>query len=202
MKHGTKLILWNLLAMAGVAMFLLICAWFWMASFTPPGEEIVVPDVTNMLYGDASYKLDELGLVAVVQDSAYDKTLPAGCVLEQIPTPGKVVKQSRLIYLTINQGYAPTRPLPDIADNCSWREAEAKLRAQGFKLGPTEFAPGEQDWVLAVKCRGVEVHKGDKIPLDMPVVLVVGNSDSYDEVDDEWGNDSTDTSPIMEVDEW
>lgn len=189
--------------MAGVGILLLICAWMWMANFTHHGEKIIVPNVTHMLYGDANYKLHELGLVAVPQDSAYDKTLPAGCVLAQIPASGSVVKESRLILLTINQASAPTRPLPDIADNCSWREAEAKLRAQGFKLGPTEFVPGDQDWVLAVKCRGVEVHTGDRIPIDMPVVLVVGNSGSSDDIDDdEWGNDSTLSSPVMEVDEW
>lgn len=203
MKHGVKILLWNFLAMGAVACVLLFAAWLWMASFTRHGEKVTVPNVTHMLYGDANYKLSELGLVAVVQDSAYDKTLPAGCVLEQLPAAGSIVKQERFVMLTINQRTVPTRPLPDIADNCSWREAEAKLRAQGFKLGPTEFAPGDQDWVLAVKCRGTEVHAGAQIPIDMPVVLVVGNSGLGDEFDDdEWGSDSTFSSPVMEVDEW
>lgn len=202
MKHSLKTLFWNLCAMALVGAAVLIGAWFWMAGFTHHGKSVTVPNVKHMMFSDASYTLGELELVPVVQDSAYDKTLPVGCVLDQLPAPGARVKSERQIFLTINQSAAPSVPLPDIADNCSLREAEARIKALGLKLGATEFVPGDRDWVLAVKCRGVEVHTGDRIPIDVPVVLVVGNNGADDDaMDDEWGADSTFSGTVMEVDE-
>ena len=76
---------------------------------------------------------------------------------------------------------------PDIADNCDVYEAEVRLRAMGFKLGPKEYVEGDKDWVINVKCRGRVVNAGDKIPAEAPIVLVVGNSLTEDE---QWAQDS------------
>ncbi|MCF0196247.1 MAG: PASTA domain-containing protein [Bacteroidaceae bacterium] len=167
----------NLGGMALVIGGLLVGLWFWMEYFTHHGEGVDVPNVKTMMYSDACYTLSDLGLIAVVLDSAYNKDLPAGCVLEQTPGSGSRVKEGREIYLTINNRFVPTLPVPDIADNCSLREAEAKLKALGFKLGPTEYVPGDRDWVLDLKARGVSVSRGDRVPIDVPIVLVVGNNE-------------------------
>ena len=183
MLHST--LLWNLAAMLLVIILLIIGAWFWMARFTHHGESIEVPDVKGMVLSDAEYSLTRVELQAVVSDSGYDRKLPAGSVLEQLPAGGSRVKSGREIYLTINSGRTPTLALPDIADNSSLREAEARLKAMGFKLGPIEYAPGDKDWVLAVKCRGRKVTTGERISIDDPITLVVGNnaaeSDDFDE---------------------
>ncbi|MBO4551002.1 MAG: penicillin-binding protein, partial [Bacteroidaceae bacterium] len=122
---------------------------------------------------------------------------PAGIVLEQKPIAGSRVKSGREIYLTVNQKQSPTNTIPDIAGNCSRREAEARLRALGFKIGPMEFVPGDPDWVIALKVNGREVYTGERVPYDVPIVLVVGNSDyGSDEeeemFDDLWGDESLD----------
>ena len=77
-------------------------------------------------------------------------------------------------------GNSPTRVLPDVADNCSLREAQAKLKAMGFKLGPVEYIPGDKDWVYAVKCRGRFVYSGEQVPTDVPLILQVGKDKSID----------------------
>ena len=124
----------NLLAMVAVIVLLFIGVWKGLELYTRHGEGVPVPNVSGMMESDARYTLGRIGLVAVVVDSAYNKTQPAGCILEQTPGEGSRVKEGREIYLTVNSENTPTMPIPDIADNSSLREAEAKLKAMGFKL--------------------------------------------------------------------
>lgn len=177
---------WNLIAMVLVGVALCIGLWVWMMQYTMHGESIDVPDVKGMMINDAKYALEQLDLVTVVVDSAYVRQQPAGIVLEQKPGFGSHVKSGREIYLTINQKQTPTNTIPDIAGNCSRREAEARLRALGFKIGPMEFVPGDPDWVIALKVNGREVYSGERVPCDAPVVLVVGSSNMGSDEDDEW----------------
>lgn len=189
-KIFSPLIWGNLLAMGLVAVGIVVGLWYFLEDYTHHGESIEVPNVKGMPFHDAEYALQRAGLVAVVADSAYNRTLPAGTILEQLPVSGKQVKSGREIQLTINTTQTPTLTVPDIADNCSLREAEAKLKAQGFKLGPVEYIPGDKDWVLGVKCRGRHVAAGERIPIDAPLVLVVGNTavEGEEELisDEEW----------------
>ena len=121
------------------------------------------------------------GVVAVVTDSGYNKTLPSGTVLEQTPANNSQVKPGREIYLTINTTRTPTLPMPDIADNSSLREAEARLTAMGFKLSPCEYVDGERDWVYGVKYRGKNIFGGDRIPIDAELTLQVGSGSFGDD---------------------
>jgi hypothetical protein len=61
-----------------------------------------------------------------------------------------------------------------LANNTSVREAEARLRTLGFTLTEHEYISGDLDWVYAVKARGREVNVGEKIPVNIPLTLVVG----------------------------
>lgn len=185
-KKLTAPIVWgNLLAMVLVVILVILGVWKGMAIYTLHGEYIEVPRVTGAQESDARYQLGRVGLVAVVVDSAYNKREPAGCILEQQPAPGRKVKQGREVYLTINTERTPTMVLPDIADNSSLREAQARLSAMGFKLGPVEYVAGDRDWVYGVKCRGRNVYSGERVPIDVPLVLQVGNDKGYDELDDD-----------------
>ena len=200
-------LLWNIMGMILVVILVAVGIWFWMGYYTHHGESIEVPNVKGMVISDAEYTLTRARLQTVVADSGYDRKLPAGTVLEQLPAAGKQVKSGREIYLTINSGKTPTLALPDIADNSSLREAEAKLRSMGFKLGPIEYAAGDKDWVMAVKCRGRNVSVGERISIDDPLTLVVGNNDidaeDYSDEDDPWETDSlgeeTEASPLDEI---
>ena len=197
-KLFSSYICWNLIAMVLVGIALCICLWVWMIVYTKHGESVEVPEVKGMMIHDAEYALDELDLVTVVVDSAYVRKQPAGIVLDQKPAPGSKVKSGREIYLTINQKQTPTNTIPDIAGNCSRREAEARLRALGFKIGPIELVPGDPDWVIALKVNGREVYTGERVPSDAPVVLVVGNTD-YGSGEDEFG-DSLDSEILEPLD--
>ena len=170
------LVYWNLIAMALVGVALFVGLNVWMTKYTMHGEGVDVPEVKGMMVGDAEYALEMAQLVTIVVDSAYVREQPAGIVLDQKPLAGSRVKSGREVYLTINQKQKPTNTIPDLAGNCSRREAEARLRALGFKIGPMEFVPGDPDWVIALKVNGREAYAGERVPCDVPVVLVVGNS--------------------------
>ena len=192
-KKLTSPIVWgNLLAMFIMAIVLCIVLWKGLDYYTHHGESIQVPNLVGKQETDACYQLNALGLKGVVVDSAYNKKLPAGCILEQTPAGGRKVKSGREIFLTVNTERVPTMPLPDIADNSSLREAQAKLMAMGLKLGPVERVAGDKDWVYGVKSRGRNVYAGDRVPVDAPLVLQVGEGkediddfDSYDEEESE-----------------
>jgi beta-lactam-binding protein with PASTA domain len=191
-KIFSPVVFWNFFALILATVLVLVGLWYWMAYYTRHGQSVEVPNVKDMLLNDAEYALGHVELEAVVIDSSYNRNLPAGTVLDQLPQSGNRVKAGREIYLTINSRQAPTLAVPDIADNCSIREAEAKLKALGFKLGPVEYVPGDKDWVLGVKCNGRTVNVGERIPSDMPLVLVVGNSDVSGDFDgDGWEDDES-----------
>jgi beta-lactam-binding protein with PASTA domain len=192
--------LWgNLLAMAAVAALVLFLLWKGLALYTNHGETVDVPSLVGMQESDALYTLERLGLRGLVADSAFNKRKPTGCILDQLPAAGAKVKAGREIRLTINSAQTPTLPLPDVADNSSLREAQAKLTAMGFKLGPVEYIPGDKDWVYGVKSRGRNVYSGERVPLDVPLILQVGNTSSI-EAEEEM-LDSLDDIDIGDIDD-
>ena len=203
-KLFSPLVWGNLLAMLLVVIGAIVGVWFFLSAYTHHGETIVVPDLIGHQESDARYLLEEAGLKAVVVDSAHNKQRPTGCILDQIPAAGQKVKSGREIYLTINSDQLPTMILPDIADNSSLREAEAKLTAMGFKLGPVEYVSGDLNWVYGVKSRGRNVYAGERIPVDIPLILQVGKDaqDAEPETeDDSFPNVEDDNETSSEL-EW
>ena len=144
----------NILAMPVVLILLVFATLRWLDSYTHHGEAGVVPDVKHKPLSEAQKILSAQGLQSVVADSTYVKTLPPGCVLEYNPSMNQKVKLGRTIYLTVNTTNVPLVDLPDVADNSSLREAEARLLAAGFKLMPNDTVPGDKDWVYGVKFEG------------------------------------------------
>ena len=143
--------------------------------YTHHGEKIAVPDVRRKLFADAEHILTSKELKVVVSDTGYVKTLPPDCILEQSPEAGKEVKSGRVVYVVINSSHSPTLTIPDIIDNCSYREARAKLTAMGFKVGPTEYIPGEKDWVYGLKSKGRMLRTGEKVSVNDVLVIQVGD---------------------------
>lgn len=151
---------------------------FGLDIYTHHGDEIIVPNLKGMSAEKAELKLSELGLEMEVADSGFVRSLPPGTILGQNIAAGEKVKPGRIIYLIINTANSPTIALPDISDNCSEREAESRLTAVGFKMGPTEYIDGEKDWVYSVKANGRIVPTGTRISVGTPITLIVGNGKS------------------------
>lgn len=143
--------------------------------YTRHGEAVVVPDVQGMTVGEADRLFRNRGLECIVSDSSYVKDKPAGIILDLNPGAGQKVKEGRTIYLTINTLSIPLRVVPDVADNSSVRQAQAKIMAAGFKLNENERVTGEKDWVYGVKYKGRLLAIGDKVPMGATLTLMVGN---------------------------
>lgn len=190
----------NLILMGFVVAALVVGVAFSTSLYTHHGEVIKVPDVRNKKFSDAERLLQNAGLLVVVTDTGYNRQLPPDCILQQQPLPGEEVKSGRIIYLTINSSEKPTLTLPDIIDNSSEREAMAKLKILGFKLGETMYVPGERDWVYGVVCRGRRLATGDKVPVDAMIVLQVGNG-ALDNIEGLEVTDAKYEAPIQEEEE-
>ena len=144
-------------------------------AYTNHGEKVSVPSVEGMKYYEAEEVLDRSGFVAVVADSTYKKSAKPGAVLDQTPKAGNLIKQGRIVYLTINLNGEPLVKMPDLVDNSSYREAEITLKALGFKLTAPTYVEGvEKDRVLKIKQGKRAVRAGEMISKERALTLFIG----------------------------
>ncbi len=205
-KFKSKMLWGNLFAMALVIVGLAVGFRFAVDIYTHHGEAVTIPNLTHQKFENAEEVLSQLGLNMVVSDTGYIKTLPPGCILEQYPAPGERVKPGRTVFVTINATQTPTISLPDVIDNCSLREAMAKLTAMGFKLNPPQFIPGEKDWVYGIIVNGKHVVYGDRIPVDARLTIQAGNgmrsaSDSVNYIDPTFNTNDDNSEDVDEFEE-
>lgn len=187
-KFRSRYLWGNIFAMIAVIAVLIVAVWIGLNIYTKHGEAIAIPDVRHKSMTEARRILEEKGLNVEVTDTGYVKGLAADCVLEQNPASGEMVKSGHTVSLIVNASSTPTITLPDIIQNSSLREATAKLKAMGFKVGQPNFVEGEKDWIYGVTVDGRQVASGDHISVNKTVVLQVGNglmaeSDSVHYVD-------------------
>lgn len=165
----------NLIAMPIFIIAVIFGVLHWLDNYTHHGESIIVPNVNGLPLKQAEIEFNKKNLKFVVVDSNYVKGMIAGAILDQKPIGGSKVKEGRTIYLTINTDEIPKVTIPDIIDNSSYRQAEARLRALGFKITAPEFIEGEKDWVYGVKYNGKELTSGEKIPREAVLTLCIGD---------------------------
>lgn len=171
----------NLVAMLVVVVLICLGVKYGLDIYTRHGEVVPVPKVVGMNCEEARQLLEQDGLIMVVSDSGYNKRMPADCILLQNLEYGVKVKKGHVVYVTVNSPSSPTFVIPDIIDNSSIREAEAKLIAMGFKMLAPKYVTGEKDWVYGIESRGKRLYAGDHVPIDMPLTLMVGNG-QYDDM--------------------
>lgn len=184
-KFGSTFLWANLLAMLVVIVLLALGVKYGLDWYTRHGEGVKVPKLEGMDIDKARSLMKDYGLNVMVSDSGYNKQLAANSILMQNPGAGTMVKGGHTIYVTVNSPSSPSFPIPDVVDNSSFREAEAKLTALGFKLMPPQEVPGEKDWVYGILCKGHRVAVGDHISIDNPLTLLIGSGtyDSDEEID-------------------
>ena len=201
-KIFSKFLLGNLLAMFLVVIALMVGVKYGLDWYTHHGEGIKVPKVEGMLFSNARSILVEEGLNVIVSDSGYNKQLPADCILAQNPGEGTMVKSGHTVYLTVNSPSSPTIAIPDVVDNSSYREAEAKLMALGFKLLPPQVIAGEKDWVYGILCRGRRVSTGDHVSIETPLTLIIGSGQYESDEDLDYVEPGYQTPQNDDVDEF
>jgi beta-lactam-binding protein with PASTA domain len=199
-KFASKVIWLNLLGMLVFIVLLFFGLKWWLNYYTHQGEQIEVPDLYGMDYRQALTIVEERGLQLTVNDSTYVKEKPAGCIVVQSPAKGLNVKQGRMIYVTINSLTIPRVRIPDVIDNCGYREAQARLQALEFKVLPPRLIDGEKDWVYGIQMDGHPVHAGDMVARESQLTLVIGNGANSDDAfgmdDDDYDYPSSESTPV------
>lgn len=198
-KLTSRYLWFNFAAMAVVVVVACVAVKYGIDLYTHHGEEIVVPNLRGKSFDAEVQSLKRKGLLIVVNDTGYNEKLPAGCILEQTPEAGEVVKSGRVIYVTINASSPRPLVIPDLIENSSYRKAFTILTNMGFEVVQPEYVSGEKDWVYGIKANGVSVNAGDQVSPNERITIVVGDgqlqeTDSIDYVDP-----TTDVDPYEEM---
>ena len=184
-----------------VVVFILIYgALLGMDKYTQHGRLVEVPDIKGLTVSEAGEALGNLKLIYAVVDSNFVKNISPGRILEQNPASGMKVKAGRVIYLTINSLSIPQRSVPDVADNSSLRQAQARVLASGFNLTSEEYISGEKDWVYGVKYKGRQLSAGDKVPEGATLTLLVGDGSRVEVADSLEPEESESEEPVKSED--
>ncbi len=201
-------ILWvNILLMVALVVLLVIGTVVCLSAYTRHGETIKVPDVGRLPMLEARKTLRSAGLGIEVVDTGYVKELPMDCVLEQKPLAGATVKKGRIISIVVNASTTPTIAIPDVIQNCSLREAVARLKSMGFKVGDPEYVQGEREWVYGITVDGRRRNVGERIPINKVVIVQAGNgymaaSDSVVYVEMEYDTEDPDEEEVIYDDDF
>lgn len=176
-KRNIRLLLINLVAMIAVVVIIPYIVLLWIDSYTHHGETYLVPNVCGMQLEEAKELLRKSNLDLEIIDYKYKKGAAENEVVEQMPVANARVKQGRKIMLTMSSKSKPVAAIPSVIDNCSLREAEARLKAAGFVIADVVTIEGEKDWVYAVKYNGRELVNGENVPREAKLVIVVGSGE-------------------------
>lgn len=179
---------WDAVAAVVIVVLLGIAVYLSLIFYTHHGNMVTVPNVVGKDYKEAKELLEDAGLRVLVTDTGYETKRDPNLILYQHIPAGQIVKFNRQVFLTINADHPRMKPLPEVIDG-SARSAEMKLKAMGFKIGQRKLVPGDEDLVMQVEVGGRVVKEGDRISVEDPIVLVVGNGDVVETYN---GNDSLD----------
>lgn len=158
----------------GIAGVLLIGLVQYMKFYTKHGQEIEVPDLTDLHIDQLAQLLAANDLKYLVIDSTYLQGKPPMLVYGQDPKPGSKVKEGRTIYLSITASNTPKVKLPDLID-LSLRKATIDLKNLGLGVGDLIMRPDiANNVVLEMSMGGNKVYPGKEVPKGSVVDLVVG----------------------------
>ncbi|PJJ79013.1 PASTA domain-containing protein [Mucilaginibacter auburnensis] len=161
---------------------IVLIAFFSLSYYTDHGSGVPVPSVKGLSIDQAVNKLEEQGFDFHV-DTVYVGDKAPGTIIEQDPDAGTLVKEGRVIYLTMVTMQAPPVALPDIEQK-PYINALSALSNAGLKIGDTTYTPDiARDVVLEVKLAGQVVRPGMKIPKGSRIDLVLGDGNGANEQD-------------------
>jgi len=143
-------------------------------SFTRHGQEISVPDFTDMIYDELESDPAYQNFNFMVVDSVYDLNREKGAVISQNPKPEAKVKSGRTIYLSIVATKPELVEMPNLID-LSLRSANSLLQTYGLKVTKLSYVPDiAKNAVINQKYKGEPIEEGEKIVKGSGIELVLG----------------------------
>lgn len=171
----SKAFLKQLLLAIVVLLVLIFLIFWWLRVSTNHNERIEVPNLAKMSLDKVEQKLEEMDLRYEILDSAnYNPDFPKYSVIDQIPKPGKFVKEDRKLYLTLNPSGYRKIEVPDVVGRTR-RQAEPTLLAMGFKIGKISYRPHISDNVLELRYKGEKLEPGTPLQKTSVIDLIVGD---------------------------
>jgi beta-lactam-binding protein with PASTA domain len=163
-----------LLAIVAILVLGFLTLW-WLRISTNHNEKIEVPNLAKLSLDKVEEKLDEMDLRYEILDSAnYNPDYPRYSVIEQIPKPGKFVKENRKLYLTLNPSGYRKIEVPNVLGRTR-RQAEPTLLAMGFEIGKISYRPDISDNVLEMRFKGEKLEPGTSLQKTSVIDLIVGD---------------------------
>lgn len=141
-----------------LAIFMLL-AFLWLKIYTHHGQELELPDYTGYQYEDAARDARKKKFRMSVLDSIHILGKPGGEILKQNPAPHSLVKQKRMIYVTITKR-SPDKILSGRLPEMYGKNYDRKKKelADHFqiksKVVDRRFDPGEAGQILEVRYKG------------------------------------------------
>lgn len=170
-KHFLKQLLLAIVALLILAFLIL----WWLRISTHHNEKIAVPNLSKLSLDKVEEKLEEMDLRYEILDSAnYNPSFPKYSVIDQIPKPGKFVKEDRKLYLTLNPSGYRKIEVPDVLGRTR-RQVEPTLLALGFKIGKISYRPHISDNVLEMRFKGEKLTPGTSLQKTSVIDLIVGD---------------------------
>ena len=170
--------LFNHVVMAAILVVALIVgAYVFLNVVTKHGQELVVPDLSNMTVEEAASAAESHKMVLEVKDSVYVKRMKKGAVYRQNPAPGSHVKSGRRISVTINAQNSKQITMPNLF-GISLRQAKAEILSRGLLLGKLIYKKDiATNNVLMQLYRNEEIAPGTLIDSESVIDLVLGLND-------------------------
>jgi eukaryotic-like serine/threonine-protein kinase len=166
-----------ILALAAVFIFFQL-----LDQITHHGDYIKVIDVKGKTYAEAKKLLEAQGFDVVVQDSAYDATIPILSVIKQSPDVNEMVKINRTIYLSINRSQPPMVKIPNFVGQ-TFRSVKMQLTSLGLVLGDTTYKPDfAVGSILEQSINGNTLLPGTSVPMGTEISLVIGGGINQDDM--------------------
>ena len=149
----------------------------WLDFSTNQDQRITVPNLARLSLDKVDEQLDELDLRREILDSAnYNPDYPPYSVIDQVPLPGKQVKENRKIYLTLNPSGFTKVEIPENLLRTTRRQVEPTLRSLGFEIGTISYKPDvAKDVVLEMRHQGQLVEPGMKLMKTSKIDLILGD---------------------------
>ena len=164
----------NLIGAVIAFLVLALGAGILLGVITHHGQEIEVPDFTNMKVSEARYEAGRRNMRVEVIDSVYVRRMGRGLVYSQNPKPGSKVKKGRRILLTINSVTPKKVQMPNLV-GFSMRQAKAELLSRGLGLGKLIYVDDiATNNVLRQLLGNREIRPGKMIDSGTDIDLVVG----------------------------
>jgi eukaryotic-like serine/threonine-protein kinase len=149
--------------------------YIYLPSTTNHGESITVPDLTGVHVEELEEFLIKHELRYAVNDSSYSADHPPLAVLRQFPHAGSLVKQNRVVYVSLNRVLPPTLPMPELAER-SLVNAEVVLKSLELKRGRIYYKPNPfRNFVMEMQYQGQKIVPGTPITKGSVIDLVVGD---------------------------